>query len=117
MSRRVKRLIVVLFICVFTAFATACGSAASDNNADNETSSSPKPVSDVDEKGEEASFLTFQDDTGRAVALSEKPERIVILSPEFLLLLYDLGGEAVGRMSTHSAPIPENAEAIQELGR
>lgn len=52
----------------------------------------------------------------REVILEKRPEKIVVLSPEMLKMIYDLGGEAVGRMSTSAIPIPEEAQDLPELG-
>ena len=60
--------------------------------------------------------IAFTDSMDREVVLDGQPERIVVLAPEFLKLIYDLDGEAVGRMSTSSIPIPEQAEDLPELG-
>ncbi|MBT2218646.1 ABC transporter substrate-binding protein [Virgibacillus dakarensis] len=61
-------------------------------------------------------FLEFADDSGEEVVLEEKPERIVVLAPEMLKMVYDLDGEAVGRMTPSSIPVPEAAENVPALG-
>lgn len=66
--------------------------------------------------GSEDAFLTFNDALDREVVLKEKPERIVILNTAFLGILYELGGEAVGRATFHATPIPKEAEDVPELG-
>lgn len=64
---------------------------------------------------EENIYLTFKDDTDAEVVLKEKPERIAVLSSDSLAMLYDLGGQAVGRL-TSSSQIPEKAKDVPELG-
>ena len=44
-----------------------------------------------------ACFAVIQDDMGREVTLSKKPERIVVLSASFLEPLHAVGGDVVGR--------------------
>ncbi|MCJ7842339.1 ABC transporter substrate-binding protein [Lederbergia sp. NSJ-179] len=63
-----------------------------------------------------AGKLTVVDDLGNEVTLEKKPERIVVLSPSHLKLLYDLGGEAVGRTTLSPDRIPEGAEDIADVG-
>ncbi|MBM7601470.1 iron complex transport system substrate-binding protein [Virgibacillus halotolerans] len=60
--------------------------------------------------------ISFTDSMDREVVLDGQPERIVVLAPEFLKLIYDLDGEAVGRMSTSGIPVPKKAEDLPELG-
>lgn len=64
---------------------------------------------------EESFYLTFNDDTDTEVVLKEKPERIAVLSSDSLAMLYELGGQAVGRL-TSSTPVPEEAKDVPELG-
>lgn len=68
------------------------------------------------ENQEETGEITFADSMDREVVLDGHPENIVVLAPEFLKLLYDLDGEAVGRMDTSSIPIPEGAQDLPALG-
>lgn len=68
------------------------------------------------ETQEESEEISFIDKLDREVVLDGQPERIVVLATEFLKLIYDLEGEAIGRMSTTSIPIPEAAEDVPELG-
>lgn len=70
----------------------------------------------VTDNQEETEEITFTDSMDREVVLDGHPENIVVLAPEFLKMLYDLDGEAVGRMETSSIPLPEAAEDIPELG-
>lgn len=61
-------------------------------------------------------YLTVQDSIGRTVTLSKKPERIVVLSPSFLDLLYAVGGQAVGRPNSKTEAVPEAATPLPEVG-
>lgn len=61
-------------------------------------------------------YLTVQDSTGRTVTLPNKPERLVVLSPSFLDLLYAVGGQAVGRPNSKTEAIPEAATQVPEVG-
>lgn len=61
-------------------------------------------------------YLTAIDDTGAAVTLKKKPERVVALSPSFFGLIDAVGGKLVGRASSNVAEIPEAMKAVPELG-
>jgi len=62
-------------------------------------------------------YLTIKDDAGRSVVLQHKPEKIVVLAPSFLELLYAVDGKAVGRTSSNSKyAIPEQALGVSEVG-
>lgn len=60
--------------------------------------------------------MTFQDAADRTITLQHQPERIVVLSPEYLDLLYAVGGKAVGRMDATGVSIPGEAESITSVG-
>ncbi|MDF2930645.1 MAG: ABC-type transporter, periplasmic subunit [Anaerospora sp.] len=51
---------------------------------------------------------------GRTVSLAKKPERVVVLSPSFLELLYAVDGKAVGR-PTSTAKVGIEAEKLQAV--
>lgn len=80
----------------------------------NESSSKEAVAKNQDDIDQEQ--LSFTDSMEREVILEKRPEKIVVLSPEMLKMIYDLGGEAVGRMSTSAIPIPEEAQDLPELG-
>lgn len=66
----------------------------------------------------QGAYLTIKDDLGRSVTLPKKPQKVVVLSPSFLELLYAVEGKAVGR-PTSAAKIGIDAEtlkAIPEVG-
>lgn len=65
-----------------------------------------------------AAYLTIRDDAGRSVVLKNKPEKIVVLAPSFLELLYAVDGQASGRPSSNSkaAALPQQAQAVPEVG-
>jgi iron complex transport system substrate-binding protein len=68
--------------------------------------------------GGKTGYLQVKDDAGRTVVLQRKPERIVVLSPSFLELLYAVGGKAVGRPSSSAklnAMLKQGAD-IPEVG-
>ncbi len=62
------------------------------------------------------SYMMIQDDALRSVELVKKPERIVVLSPSFLELLYAVDGRAIGRPSSRTADIPAAAKSLPEVG-
>ncbi len=108
MNKALKSSFALITLLVFALTVAACGQAA--NVASD--AGSQLPV----ENQEKNEFLTFEDDMGNTVTLNAKPERIVVLAPTFLPMLYELGGTAVGRSTTSSSPIPQDAEGIQQLG-
>lgn len=48
-------------------------------------------------KATQTGYLTIKDDAGRTITLQHKPEKIVVLSPSYLELLYAVDGKAIGR--------------------
>lgn len=108
LNKALKSSFALITLLVFALTVAACGQAA---NVASDTGSQ-LPV----ENQEKTEFLTFEDDMGNRVTLNAKPERIVVLAPTFLPMLYELGGTAVGRSTTSSSPIPQDAEGIQQLG-
>ncbi len=68
------------------------------------------------EKIPSAVYLTLQDDAGRKVVLTKKPERIVPLSVSYVDLLYAVGGKAVGKPSARTGSLPAEAQALPEVG-
>ena len=63
-----------------------------------------------------AGYLTIRDDTGRIVNLEHKPEKIVVLSPSFIDLLYAVDGKAIGRPNSNVKLITTKALDIPEVG-
>ncbi|MDF2938277.1 MAG: hypothetical protein K0Q90_3650 [Paenibacillaceae bacterium] len=61
--------------------------------------------------------LTLTDDLKRTVVLDKKPERIVVLSPEMLELLYAIGGTAAGRAEAAGITPPLGAEIVPGVGQ
>lgn len=67
-------------------------------------------------KADAPAYLVVQDSTGRTITIPKKPERIVVLSPSFLELLYAVGGNAAGRPSSKTDAIPQAALPVPEVG-
>ncbi len=67
------------------------------------------------ETASSAAFLEITDDTGKKVKIKEKPERVVILSDDYISIYYALGGKIIGRPST-AQYIPQEALAAKPLG-
>ena len=61
-------------------------------------------------------FARFEDDAGRTVTLSKKPERIVVTSASFLEPLHAVGGTVVGRPDSRTK-MPEFAKDIASVGK
>lgn len=62
-------------------------------------------------------FLSFQDDAGRTVTLPSKPQKIVVLSPQLLDLLYAVDGTAIAKtVASGGTAVPEKAKNIADVG-
>lgn len=62
-------------------------------------------------------FLSFQDDAGRTVTLPSKPQKIVVLSPQLLDLLYAVDGTAIAKtVASGRSEVPERAKNIADVG-
>lgn len=62
------------------------------------------------------SFLSFHDDADREVVLKKQPERVIVLSPQLLDLLYAVEGRAVARATSTGAEPPEEAKDLEDVG-
>lgn len=69
-----------------------------------------------EQREQDGQSISFQDDADRSIGLPQRPQRIVVLSPQLLNLLYDVGGTAIARTTSASAAVPEEAEQLQEVG-
>ncbi|WP_342574912.1 ABC transporter substrate-binding protein [Paenibacillus sp. FSL M8-0142] len=104
---------------MFVSGCAAPSNPASDNNRDAlelSPSAESRPVSVHDGEEEKASFLTFEDDTGREIRLPEQPQRIIVLSPQLLDLLYSVDGHAIAHATSPGGTVPDEAERIEEVG-
>ncbi len=63
----------------------------------------------------DGAFAVLQDDMGRRVALSSKPQRIVVLSASFLEPLHAVGGDVVGRPDSKTQ-MPDFAKDAASVG-
>lgn len=61
-------------------------------------------------------YALLEDDLGREVSLSKKPERIVVTSASFLEPLHEVGGTVVGRPDSRTK-MPEYAKDIASIGQ
>lgn len=103
---------------MFVSGCAAPSNPASDNNRDAlelSPSAESRPVS-VHDAEERESFLTFEDDTGREIRLPEQPQRIIVLSPQLLDLLYSVDGHAIAHATSPGGTVPDKAERIEEVG-
>ncbi len=100
MLSKAKGLLVILSVLTVILLAVGCSSNQSTAATDQA----------------KQAYLTVQDSTGRTVTLPKKPERIVVLSPSFLDLLYAVGGQAVGRPNSKTEELPPAAAQVPEVG-
>jgi len=91
----------IIITAVLLLLITGCNNSSTPSTANNSST---------------APYLTMTDDTGRSIVLSHKPERIVVLSPSFLELLYSLDGHAVGRPNSKLGTIPLAEQEAAEVG-
>lgn len=116
------RKIVISAICfiILLSIVTACTSNHDQAIQDRDKLSDKTDQAPSDAVNENASleYLRITDDLGREVVVKSKPQRIVTLTPTFTSMLYETGGQAVGRVSFQSflGDIPEGAEDIAEVG-
>ena len=61
-------------------------------------------------------YLSVTDAAGRQVVLSQKPERVVSLSPSYLGMIEAVGGKIVGRASSKVGAIPDSMKSVPEVG-
>jgi iron complex transport system substrate-binding protein len=93
---------VISILIILTVVITGCGMQAKQT---------------VPTKEAQAGYLAVKDDAGRSITLQHKPEKIVVLAPSFLELLYAVGGKAVGRpSSTSKTALTQQAMDIPEVG-
>ena len=95
---KVRVFVLAALLLALLVFMAGCGSA---------------PAAQKEQSG---SGFSFQDDTGRTLALAKKPTRIVVLTPSLLEPLYAVGGQAVGRAASRLGDIPEAAKGLPEVG-
>lgn len=86
--------------CLVVVFlAGACGFGASEQS-----------------EGVGKAFAVLEDDAGRKVELTKKPERIVVTSVSFLEPLHEVGGDVVGRPDSRTK-MPEFAREKPSVGQ
>ena len=95
---KVRVFVLAALLLALLVFMAGCGSA---------------PAAQKEQSG---SGFSFQDDTGRTLALAKKPTRIVVLTPSLLEPLYAVGGQAIGRAASRLGDIPEAAKGLPEVG-
>ncbi len=93
----------VSILIMAASLLTGCGLQSKQAATENET---------------QKSYLTIKDDAGRNIVLQHKPEKIVVLSPSFLELLYAVDGKAVGRPNSNAKLTAslQQAQDVPEVG-
>lgn len=95
-----KRGVLVSLLCLFlVSLIVACG-----------------PEEKSKTSGSDGAFAKIEDDAGREVLLTKKPERIVVTSASFLEPLHAVGGEVVGRPDSKTK-MPEYAKNATSIGK
>ncbi|MCM3701636.1 ABC transporter substrate-binding protein [Paenibacillus macerans] len=121
--RSVTKFTLILLGSLLLVAAAGCGaSPAADSAAQNTETNSPasaaqssEPASAA-EQGKAEPFLSFTDDADREVTLPSQPQRIVVLSPQLLDLLYAVDGTAIARATSTGGNEPEKAKTIEDVG-
>ncbi|ANS74424.1 hypothetical protein AWM70_07390 [Paenibacillus yonginensis] len=92
--------------------AVSAANGTSASNANTDTSQAAASSNQAN-----APFLSFKDTEGREVTLSSQPQRIVVLSPEILNMIYAIGGEVLGRADAADIELPSGAEKAESVGQ
>lgn len=118
-----KKTTLILLGSLMLAVATGCASSpAADTAAEKQEANSsvsaaePTESSTVTEENQAEVFLSFTDDADREVTLQAQPQKIVVLSPQLLDLLYAVEGTAIAKATSTGGTIPEKAKAIEDVG-
>ncbi|MDQ0252734.1 iron complex transport system substrate-binding protein [Evansella vedderi] len=113
----------LFFSLLFVIMLVACSAEGTEvvesselENEEEQTTQADNEEAEESTTEEAETYITLMDDLGNEVVLEEKPERIVVLSPSHLTLLYDLGGEAIARTTLSPHSIPQGAEEIEDVG-
>lgn len=121
--RSLKKTTLILLGGLMLAVATGCASSpAADTVAEKQEASAPASAaetaefSSVTEETKDETFLTFTDDADREVTLQAQPQKIVVLSPQLLDLLYAVDGTAIAKATSTGGTIPEKAKTIEDVG-
>lgn len=115
----------ILLGSLLLGVATGCASSPVKETASEQQAASSSPA--VVEPAETAAstqetstqneeFLSFTDDADREVTLQAQPQKIVVLSPQLLDLLYAVDGTAIAKATSTGGTIPEKAKAIEDVG-
>lgn len=119
----IKKLVLILSASLLLTVSAGCAgtSATKDVIPTNgegalttETHAVNSAVSAPLDKAEE--FLAFTDDADREITLSSQPQKIVVLSPQLLDLLYAVDGTAIARATSTGGTVPEAAKSIDDVG-
>lgn len=62
------------------------------------------------------SFAVLTDGAGRKVTLSQKPQRVVVLSPSLMEMIDAAGGTVVGRPDAKTEQVPEGMRKVASVG-
>lgn len=81
------------------------------------SSAASNPSAASPEAAKEDTGITFTDNLDRTVTLAKRPEKIVVLSPEILELMYGIGGTAAGRAEATGITPPAGAESVPTVGQ
>lgn len=121
-SITVKLLAGGLLGSMLLALTSGCGSPAGSQARETTITSSPvttvqaTEAATVTDQGKSETFLSFTDDVGHEVTLSSRPQRIIVLSPQLLDLLYAVDGNAIARATSTGGAVPEEAKSIEDVG-
>ncbi|TMV43209.1 ABC transporter substrate-binding protein [Paenibacillus mesophilus] len=107
-SRTLSGLVLLLFVFGCSSQVAPTNGVTSKTGPENQTTPSVEQAKP---------FLSFQDDAGRTVTLRSKPQKIVVLSPQLLDLLYAVDGSAIAKtVASGGTAVPEKAKNIADVG-
>ena len=104
---------ILLSALLLLGLSTGCGNEADmSNNTASSTLSSPATSS----TNASTSQITVEDFAGRTVVFDEVPKRIVALSNGDVDIIYALGGQLVGRPTSHGKATNQALENVEQIG-
>lgn len=108
-----------LVLAIILTAATGCGTNrndASQSGTTQETSAQSGVSSDTTTEVKTDHIISFTDAEQRTITLKMKPERMVVMSPDVLNMIYALGGTVTARADATGIPLPKGAEQAESVG-
>ncbi|MGM0845059.1 MAG: ABC transporter substrate-binding protein [Bacillota bacterium] len=117
--KRSKLSALLLVLSLFLVFMAGCSSTETSGESTEKTEEKEAAVSEVkSEETEEVkeAGVTVTDHAQRELTFEEHPSRIVSLVGADMEIIHALGGEIVGRPTSHGPVIPAELAGVEEVG-